>query len=121
VALGLLFSLFHFLNKDFSTTLGSYLPVTKKFSSFDLNLDNPDDNVIVADKSIIVSGNTSPNVTVVISTEVSDIGLETDDKGHFSKVVTLEKGLNILTLKAFDQNGNEKTIYRTVYFTEEKL
>jgi hypothetical protein len=120
-ALALLFGLYHFLNKDFSATLGNYLPVTKESSSFNVNLDNPDDNIITSDKSIIVSGSTSPNVTLIISTETSDLGLEADYKGGFSKVITLTKGLNIITIKAFDEKGADKTIYRTVYYTEEKL
>jgi hypothetical protein len=121
LAVGLLIGLYQFLNKDFSTNLQNYLPVTKKSSSFDLNIDNPEDNSIVSGKSVIVSGNTTPGVTVLISTEDNDIGVEADTKGNFSKIITLTKGLNIIIVKAFDETGNDKTLYRTVYFTEEKI
>lgn len=95
-------------------------PVTRKPISFNLELNNPEDESLVFEKSLVVSGKTSPKATVLISAQ-STIGLEANGKGEFYKVVDLSPGVNVITVEAFDQDGSQKTAKRVVYFSEEKI
>lgn len=96
-------------------------PVTSLPSKFNLELTNPDDNLLVFDKSVVISGNTSPNATILISSESKNIGFEASSSGDFSKVFDLSPGLNELVIAAFDKDGNNKEIKRNVFYSEEKI
>lgn len=110
------------LNKDFKKTdLSNYLPVTTEPLSFDLMINNPDNNTIVNSKSVVVSGKTSPKASIIISSESGDTAFEANQKGEFSKVVSLVPGLNILIIQAFDPQGNTKSVQKTLYYSEEKI
>lgn len=115
---GMWFILYGGFPKD---SLSNYVPVTKQPSSFNLELSNPEDNVFTADKSIVISGKTAEDSTVVVSNNNSDLAFEVNEDGGFSKVVNLEDGLNQLIISSFDQNGNSKTVTRTIYVSNEKL
>lgn len=126
--LGIFLGLAYYLNGSFlicckQSEFEKYIPVTKKPSSLSLNLTNPDEELLVFNKSLIVSGSTSENTTVIIAnvTTKQTIGVETNQKGDFSKVVYLDKGLNELIVAAFDLQGNFKTEERTIFYAEEKL
>lgn len=123
-----IFGLYLFLNdgKVFpngANDLLSYQPVTKKPISLSLEIKNPEDELIVSDKNIIVSGSSGSFAAIVIlNTQTGEnLGFEADSEGEFSKVINLEEGLNELTITAFDKSGNSKSQSRTVYYTEEKL
>lgn len=101
--------------------LKGYLPVTTKPTSFILEITNPDDELLVFDKSQVISGKTSPRATVIISSGESNMGLQADIKGEFSKVFVLSKGLNEISIAAFNSSGNSKVVSRTIYYSEEKI
>lgn len=111
------------LNQDkFQTApLINYRPVSSKPISFSLEINNPDDNLLSFDKSLIISGKTSPKATVIIWSDDLDTGFSVNPDGSFSKVVTLDPGLNILNITSFDSVGNSKSISKTVFYSEEKL
>lgn len=115
--------LYFVLNSDeiFSSSLKNYLPVTKKPVSLYLNLNSPDDEVLVFDKSLLVSGTTTPKSVVIISLEKSDAGTEANNKGDFSKIIELSEGLNLITVTSFDSEGNSKQVSRTIFYLEEKI
>lgn len=122
VGLSAIGALAYYLNKDKQLYLYHQSgPVTKEPISFNLDINNPDDNLLVYEKSLVVSGKTSPNAVVVISTNSEDYPIEVGDKGDFSRVISLNQGLNEITVNAFDSQGDNKTVIRSVYYTEEKL
>ncbi|MBI2595151.1 hypothetical protein HYW46_00250 [Candidatus Daviesbacteria bacterium] len=96
-------------------------PVTTLPVSFNLEINNPDDDIVIFENTISVSGKTAPNSTVIISVNDNGTGLQANNKGEFSKVIDLTGGLNTLTITAFDPSGNSKTEVRTIYYSEEKL
>ena len=124
VSLGFLGGLHYFLNKDFprlekkDTT---YSPVTKEPVSFNLEINNPEDDLLMYDKSVVVSGSTAPETTILITNDTKSYGTEADDKGSFSRVIELQPGLNVLIINAFSDTGETKTITKTVYYSQEKL
>ena len=116
---GLYFVLYS--DKFNDTLIKQYLPVTTKPISFNLDITNPDDELLVFDKSQVISGKTGPRTNVIISLSEQNIGLQANGNGEFSKVIVLSKGLNEITIAAFDSEGNSKTVSRTIYYSEEKL
>lgn len=116
--------LYYILNSDqyTSSAIKNYLPVTSRSLSYVLDISTPDDEVLVFDKSLIITGKTNSKSNIVISSsEGASIGIQTDSNGDFSKIIELSKGLNRITVVGFDLNGNTKTLTRDVYFSEEKI
>ena len=98
-----------------------YSPVTSAPKSFNLEINNPDDQILIPDKSIVVSGNTTPGSTVIVTLGNNNIALEANSKGEFSTVLNLVPAVNEITITAFDTLGNTKSDSRTVYQSEEKI
>lgn len=125
LVLGLIFlgGLYFILNSEQynKTPLQNYRPVTREPVSFNLEITNPDDEILVFDKSLIVSGRTSSKATIIISNLDQNMGLQADSNGEFSKVVDLTNGENEIEIAAFDENGNTKSFSRTIFYSEEKI
>lgn len=122
VCLTLILALSFYLNDGIDkTNLKNYLPVTSEPISFNLDVNAPIDDLLTFDKSLIISGQTLSLSSIIITINQTTYGLDADSKGGFSKVVTLEPGLNQITVNAFDSHGNTKSLSRTVYYSVEKL
>ncbi|MBI2021651.1 hypothetical protein HYS93_02065 [Candidatus Daviesbacteria bacterium] len=110
------------LNQDFSgLDIRKYIPVTKEPLSFNLEINSPDDELVVFDNTILVSGQTAPKALVIISTDKEDISLQVSKKGEFSKVIDLNPGLNKILISSIDSSGKSKSESKTIYYSEEKL
>ncbi len=96
-------------------------PVTLDRVSLSLQLDNPDDKSVLFDQSLLVSGKTSPKATIIVDDDGDYSALTADSAGSFSKRITLDDGLNQMTVTAFDDQGNSKTENRTVYYSADQL
>lgn len=96
-------------------------PVTTMPKSLRIDLDQPDDNLLTFSSSLVVSGNTLPNLRVLISTESQDSVVESKKDGSFSTVINLNEGINNLVVVVFDTGGETKQIERTIYYSKEKI
>lgn len=103
------------------TNLDNYTPVSQIPTSMHLDINNPEDELLTFDKTINISGKTSPKSSVVISNGDLNWAVDADEEGEFSKVVDLKPGINPLIIYAFDPQGNNKTESRTIYYSEEKI
>ncbi len=123
VSLVFLGGLFYILNKDqfIQNQIKQYLPVTVAPVSFEMRINSPDDDLLAFDKTLIVSGKTTTRASIVISSPDLDIAFETTPQGDFSKVITLARGVNNLTIIAFDTLGNSRTVTKNVFYSETKL
>ena len=122
--LGLAFfgGLYYYLYPEkFQAAVTEYNPVTREPISLFLEISSPEDDILVSDPNLVISGKTGPDTSVVISNNVTDVGLQAEKDGRFSKVFPLTPGANIIVINAFDSEGNSKTATKTVYFTEEEL
>lgn len=99
----------------------NYNPVTKEPVSLFLEVTAPEDEVLVYEDNIIISGNTRPDVPVIISSQDNDAGLQASKQGEFNKVFELSPGANIVEITAFDTDGNSKTVSRSIYYSKEKI
>lgn len=124
-------ALFLYLNpetlKRKNFNLADYIPVTKAPTKLNLELNSPEDELLVFENTILVSGKTAPVATVILR-NISPEGitkntsaLVTNAGGEFSKVVNLSVGLNIIEVTSFGQDDDSKSETRFVYYSEEKL
>ncbi len=99
----------------------NYIPVSQEPKSMHLEISNPDDELLSFDKTINISGKTSPKSSVVISNGDNNWGVDASDQGGFSKVIDLKPGINTVSIYGFDPQGNNKVETRTIYYSEEKI
>lgn len=121
ISLGLIGGLYYYLNADQLGATFKYLPVSQTPTSFNLSVNSPEDNALVEDASIIVSGKTAPFASIIITNGEQTIGFEAQSNGDFSKIMTLNAGPNILQISAFDKIGATKAILKNIYYSKEKL
>lgn len=114
---------FYILNPNFLDQMNQvpYKPVTVGNRTLYLVVETPEDNSLVYESSIVISGSTNPNSGVVITGMENNDTVTADENGHFSKAVNLVQGLNLIEITTFDNNGNVKSEIRTIYYTSEKL
>lgn len=122
---GLIFlgGLYFILNIQYKTSSNPFSngPVTSKPKSFTLTLDQPADETLTFQGSILLSGKTSPHLQVLISTDTDDQVIESKLDGSFSVTLNLDEGVNTIKVVAFDQIGDTRETERLVYYSKEKL
>lgn len=114
--------LYFILYQDkFQPSLLQYNPVTREPVSLFLEIANPEDDILVYEDNLLISGKTGPKFPVIISGSGNDVGLQSGKDGQFSKILNLSPGANIIEITAFDPQGNSKTVTKSVYYSKEKL
>lgn len=125
LVLGLIFllGLYYILNIQYQKPTKPFLngPVTSIPKTLKLDVDQPADDSLTFQNSIVVSGQTSPLKEVLIFSETQNLVIKSASNGSFSTVINLQSGVNNITVAVFDTDGDEKSIERTVYFSKEKL
>ena len=125
--IGLLFlgGLYYILNIQYSQNVPRSLsqrgPVTTLPKSLRLELEQPEDDTLLFQPSVIVSGKTSPRLPVLITTQSQDLVVESNSQGSFSTVLKLDEGENNITAVVFDSTGDLRSDERTVYYSKEKI
>jgi len=123
--LGLIFlsALYYILNIQYQENLKPFEsgPITTAPKTLRLELQQPDNDTLSYQSSMIVSGKTSPHLDVLIYSDSQNIVLESKADGSFSTVFNLTEGVNQITVVAFDITGDQKSDTRTVYYSKEKL
>jgi hypothetical protein len=125
---GLVFlaGLYFLLNRDSfnKSAILDYLPITQKPTSLNLEIKNPEDELLTFNKSLVLSGTASPKSTVLVVIDGSSTsydGVEADTNGSFQKTITLTPGLNMIEVTSFDLDGSSKSATRSVYYSQEQL
>lgn len=129
ISLGIIFllglcligGLYYYLNADDLGTAFKYLPVSQQPTSFSLTINSPEDDALVEDASLIVSGKTAPFASIIVVNGEQTTGFEAQSNGDFSKIITLSEGPNILQISAFDKTGATKSVTKYSYYSKEKL
>ncbi len=96
-------------------------PVTQAPVSLYLDINNPENESVSFDQSIILSGKTTPRASIIISSVDYDLGVDANEFGDFSTVFPLAVGPNQIHIQVFDSMGNTKSVIRSVYYSQEKL
>lgn len=90
-------------------------------SSVFLVIDNPIDESVVDKKVISISGKTTQNATIIISTNAVDEVIEPSSSGVFTTTATIQDGANSIEITAIAPNGEEIKAVRTVTFSTESF
>ena len=83
-----------------------------------LSVESPNNQTLVSSPNVLVKGKTKPNTTLSIFTETDAISLESDAQGNFQGTITLEKGINTLTVTAFGQDEEDQSISMEVVYDD---
>lgn len=94
-------------------------PTPTPKSSIFLVVDKPTDEEVVDTKTITVSGRTTADATVLVSTDNRDEILTPATNGNFSTTVTLDLGGQTITVVAIAPNGEEIKVVRTITYSTE--
>lgn len=120
---GLIFlgGVYYLINKDSLFKGPKYLgPVTMAPISLYLEVSSPETDLFVSSSTVVVSGKTIPEATVAIVSQSNDLIFSANEVGEFSKVFSLEKGLNKIMISSYDNKGNLKSENVDVYYGEEE-
>lgn len=94
-------------------------PLSQESQALTLSLLSPANGDQVVDDELLVRGNTLPNATVVIFTDSDETSVDSDENGYFEGTVLLSEGQNTLTVTAFSDDGQEKSVSVNVTREEE--
>lgn len=94
-------------------------PIPTPNSNNYLTIESPKDEEILDRKTITISGKTLSNTTIIVSTEGSDQVVKPTAMGSYSVTTTIDNGVNLLSVTAIFPDGTEKTVKRTVTYTNE--
>lgn len=84
------------------------LPVSQ--TSLTLTLNSPVDGTLITNDQVMVKGKTLPGTTVAFYTDTDENSVEADAYGSFEGTIGLVKGINTLTVTAFGESGDEKSV-----------
>ncbi|MEK7550341.1 MAG: hypothetical protein AAB535_00945 [Patescibacteria group bacterium] len=76
-------------------------------NEFKITLSKPENEDVITQDFVLISGITSPKVQVIISAEDADYIVLTDQKGLFEKEIKLISGLNQIKITAVDPTGSQ--------------
>ncbi len=122
---GLVFlsGLYYILNIQYQQPLKPFLrgPVTSAPKTLRLDLDQPADDSLTSQSSIVISGQTSSVKDVLIFSDSQDLVIKSKQDGSFSTVLNLKEGVNTITTAVFGTDGDTRSIERTVYYSKETI
>ncbi len=100
-------------------TLSSMQPFPK--DKITLNITEPKDEAITANRSVRVKGKTDPGNSVIISTNQEDLVVSPTPQGDFTATITIDAGVNKLVVEAISPDGDNKKVIQTISFTSEQF
>ncbi len=86
-----------------------------------IKIDSPENNSLIATAKTDITGITTPNSHIVITTLTKSFLGQSDAKGKFSIPVTLDSGLNILKISSIDTDNNQKDIQINITYSTAKI
>jgi hypothetical protein len=86
-----------------------------------LTINQPANESVVSNKTLIISGKTSPNATVLLITDSGQEAFTPSSQGDFSTTITLDNGQNIITIEAVLGNGEIASTQRVVTYSTESF
>lgn len=117
--------LYYILNIQYQPPKNSYSasggPVTTAPASLSLELSSPSDDTLTFTPSVVVSGKTAPNSSVLISSEYNDLVVSSKSDGGFSTIFELKEGPNNINVVVFDSTGDQRSAQKVVYYSKEKM
>ena len=86
-----------------------------------LKIISPENNALVSEAKIKITGKTLPNINVVIFDEENENILQTDQQGQFTQEIILTSGINEIKISAFDNNGTEANVNLNLVYSKSEI
>lgn len=80
-------------------------------------INEPEDESLVRSASLRITGRTTPNASVAVLLEDSEVITFADEQGNFSATVTLVTGSNILIIRSLTDSGQTSEVSRTIVYS----
>ena len=84
-----------------------------------LSLRSPTEDMVVVDSKVVFIGETLPNTPVGIYTDTDQNSVESDASGNFQGEIGLVEGINTVTIEAYGEDGEEKSIVMDIIYNGE--
>lgn len=84
-------------------------------------IQSPENYSIVSTSKIDLSGTTTPQSTIVISTPVDSYVTQSNSSGDFSQKIDLESGFNIIQITAVDPQENQTDLELIITYSTAKI
>lgn len=98
----------------------SPVEITKAPSVF-LTVQNPKDEEVVASRTITVSGKTTSDAVVIISTQSKDEVVTPSSNGTFTTTLIIDLGQNVIEIIAIAPNGEEAKVTKVITSSNESF
>ena len=98
-------------------TAVSPTPATAKVKTVLLTLTSPDDQEVLSNKNLDISGKTNPDATILLITDSDQQVLKPNGQGNFTTTTTLDNDQNIITVISILPSGDSKQIQETVTYS----
>ena len=86
-----------------------------------LSITFPEDNLLVSNSSLKITGNTISNSQIIINTSTQNFMGQSDQDGLFTIPIKLDSGLNIIKISAIDSNGNQLDTELNITYSTAKI
>jgi hypothetical protein len=86
-----------------------------------LSLNQPSDEQVVASKTLVISGKTNPEATLIVITGADQQVIQPTSQGDFSTTITLGDGQNLIELQSILPTGETTMIKRTITYSIENF
>lgn len=100
-----------------STASANPTPTQTPKSNMFLVINAPTNEEVVTNKTLVISGKTLPEATVVIVTNSDQLIVNPSSQGDFSTTITLENDQNLIRINALSSDGEITTVERTVTYS----
>lgn len=90
-------------------------------SNDQLTIDSPENNSIVSVSKINITGITTPNSIIIITTSSDSFNDKSDENGKFNIPIELESGANLVKVTTIDSNDNQTDITLTITYSTAEI
>lgn len=104
-----------------STVSNIISPTPTPKPSVYLSITSPDNEIVVANKTLNISGKAPVSATIIIITDSDQLVFKPSSQGDFSTTVTLSSGFNLINIQAVLPNGETATVKRSVTYSTESF
>ena len=101
------------------TGVSSTPPTPTPDKNLFLSVQSPKDEEVVDKRTVTISGKTTSNAVIAISSETEDEVIKPAKNGDFSVTLTIADGANVIQITAIFPNGEERRMVRTVTYSSE--
>lgn len=103
---------FFYFTRPQTSPIPKYNPLNTQPASqpLFLKLESPSQETSAVDDTVLIKGQTLPNTTVAMFNEADEATIQSDQNGNFESKLLLGQGDNNLTITAFGDDDQEKTL-----------